>query len=387
MEKHWIQTLATLVVLFGATTAIFLYTSGWRLTKDGSNPIDFKRTGMISVRSLPEGASVYINEILKTATNDTVSALDPGTYNLRITKNGYVTWEKDVAVFAELVTDITAVLVPQSPRLEPLTNTGARMPAISHSLNKIAYFSKDTTNPGIWITNLTAGGLSLFRSERYVAIEDTFNTIFSEGKNIEWSPNEQELLILDDKDTYYLVNILTKTTQSTTSPETIRTRWETDLLKKRTDFIQKIDMPQEMIPVATSSQSIWSPDDKKFIYTKEKDTPEGRKIEYRVYNMEKPIPVGEKVDSLVFETGTNDEQPAVSWYGDSFHLILVNGNIEEESRGIINLIRIDGTNKTEIYNGIMHSKNVYSTPTGEKLIFSTSFRSNGQTDLYTVGIR
>jgi len=56
-------------------------------------------------------------------------------------------------------------------------------------------------------------------------------------------------------------------------------------------------------------------------------------------------------------------------------------------KGRISLIRIDGTNKVEIYNGALYSDNVYSAPGGDKLIILTGFKSNAQTDLYTLGIR
>lgn len=384
MKKYWLQTIATSSFLIIVTTVIFLYTSGYRLLKEENVNVDFRRTGMISAKSLPEGANVYLNGVLKTASNDTIQALDPGIYQLRISRNGFVTWEKDVEVFAELVTDITAVLISQSPRLEPLTNTGARMPVISPTLSKLAYFSKDGSESGVWIIPLTNTGLSLFRAEPYVAIEDTFNTMFSSGKSIEWSPDEKELLVQGPNDIYYVIDLNTKAVESTVSADPIREEWETLRLTKRNDFLAKIDIPEEMLRVAQAPETKWSPDEKKFMY---KVAKEDNTVEYRVYNMEKPMPVGEKVDNLVFTLATDAPEPSITWYADSFHLILVDGNVEEEKSGSINLIRIDGTNKTEIYNNTMYSNNVYSSPVGDKLIFLTSFKSGEQTDLYTIGIR
>ncbi len=385
MKRYWLQTVATSTFLIIITTVIFLYTSGYRVLREESVNVDFKRTGMISAKSIPEGANVYLNGVLKTASNDTIQALDPGTYQLRIVRNGFVTWEKDVEVFAELVTDITAVLISQSPRLEPLTNTGARMPVISPTLSKLAYFSKDGTESGVWIIPLTNTGLSLFRAEPYIAIEDTFNTIFSNGKSIEWSPDEKELLVQGPNDLFYVIDIGTKAVESTTSPDAVRNEWEEIRHVKRADFLSRIDIPENMLIIANAPETMWSPDEKKFLYKVTNE--EAGTTEYRVYNMEKPIPVGEKVDNLVFTLNADDPQPVVTWYADSFHLILVEGNTEEEKRGVISLIRIDGTNKTEIYNNTMYSQNVYSSPGGDKLIFLTSFKSGGQTDLYTIGIR
>lgn len=383
--SHSFQTLLTIIIMLSLTTALYLYTSGYRITRNQGNDVtvDLKRTGLIRAKSIPEGANVYINDVLYTATNDTIAGLDPGTYRLRIVRNGFVVWEKSVEVFAELVTDITAVMVSQTPRLEPLTNTGARVPAISPTLSKLAYFSKDGQESGLWVIPLTNQGIGLFRSEPYVAIEDTARTIFSNGKSIEWSPDESEILISTDQDIYYLVDLDTQVAESTASPELTRESWLQETLEDKQELLDKVLLEAAIKEAALKPDAVWAPDGMKFLLTQEKDG----NIEYKVYNLEKPLPVGEKLESLVFSVSTEEPQPKVSWYADSFHLILVEGNVEEEKRGTISLIRIDGTNKTEIYNNTIFGSDIYSTPSGDKLIFLTSFRSNEQTDLYTIGIR
>jgi len=103
--------------------------------------------------------------------------------------------------------------------------------------------------------------------------------------------------------------------------------------------------------------------------------------------MEKPLPVGEQIETNVFEYPVSSQQPKISWYSDSFHIILTEFYSENDKKGKISIVRIDGTNKIEIYNNTLYSDIVYSTPGGDKLIILTSFRSSGQTDLYTLGIK
>ena len=103
--------------------------------------------------------------------------------------------------------------------------------------------------------------------------------------------------------------------------------------------------------------------------------------------MEKPMPVGEKSETLVFVTNTGDVQPKISWYSDSFHLVMVEGNVAVDHKGIISLIRIDGSNKVEIYNNTLYSDSVFSAPGGDKFIILTTFKSGGDTNLYTIAIR
>jgi hypothetical protein len=396
-RKHILQSAITAIVLVGITAALYLYTSGYRLSKPGAkenntgNQLQVKRTGMIGARSIPEGANVYLNDKLVTATDDTISNLRPGEkYKLTISKNGYFKWEKDVQVFPELVTDITAVLVSKTPRLEPLTNTGAKSPSMAPSLSKLAFFSQDPESPGIWVISLVGGGLDLFKSNANSVLEDTIYNTFSKGKKIEWSPDEKQLLITvpevlegTEQDSFYLVDIEAKTAESTESPELLKQSWLKKTVKLRQDIIKNIDVPANIREIALREDSKWSPDNKKFLYKVRKNG----NFEYRVYNMEKPIPVGEETETLVFSLEINKPQPEINWYADSYHLVLAEGAINTTKRGKISLVRIDGTNKMEVYNNSLYDAAVFSSPGGDKLIISTSFTSDNQTNLYTLGIR
>jgi Tol biopolymer transport system component len=344
-----------------------------------------EKSGMVGVKSIPDGASVYLDDKLVTATDDTISGVKPGLHTIRVVKKGFLEWSKEIEVFEQLVTDITAVLVSQSTRLEPLTNTGARFPEISPSLTKIAYFSLDTEKPGIWVLPLTGVNLGLFKTNPTIAVEDTRYTTYSDGKEIIWSPDENSLLVRSANDVYYLIDLTSNSAQTTLKSEEILEEWKEDLRKKREDFISNsvFVVPENIVELALSEDIIWAPDEKKFLYKKE----EGDQIQYWVYNFEVPIPVGEKTESLVFSTDKNSPQPNISWYTDSFHLILVEGDIENDKNGRISLIRIDGTNKTEVYNNTLYSDVAYSSPGGDKIIIVTSFKSGEQTDLYTVSIR
>ena len=382
----YLETLLTFVILVGVTTILYLYTSGYRMQKnEEKGSIDVEKTGMIGVKSIPDRASVYVDGVLVTATDDTIASVAPGKHNLKVVKKGFLEWEKDIEVYEQLVTDITAVLVSQSPKLEPLTNTGARAPSISASLSKLAYFSFDTEKPGIWVIPLTGVNIGLFRTNPTIAVEDTKYTLYSEGEEIIWSPDEKNLLVRGKNDVYYLVDLDSKTAQTTLKYEDILEEWRDKQKEKRELTINNslTKIPEEIIKVALSDEAFWAPDEKKFLYTKQN----GNKLEYRVYNFEVPLPVGEKTESLVMTTDIDSPQPKISWYTDSFHLILVEGDVEKEKKGIISLIRIDGSNKAEIYNNTLYSDRAFSTPGGDKIIILTSFKSGDQTDLYTVSIR
>jgi hypothetical protein len=103
---RFLDTFLTAIIIVGITTLLFLYTSGYRLSKGKEKVVDLNKTGMISAKSIPDGASVYLDGKITTATNDTIAGVKPGIHTLKIVKKGFVEWQKDVEVFEQLVTDM-----------------------------------------------------------------------------------------------------------------------------------------------------------------------------------------------------------------------------------------------------------------------------------------
>ncbi len=183
--------------------------------------------------------------------------------------------------------------------------------------------------------------------------------------------------------THYLINLETRNIVVAKDSEQVVKNWQKDLAEIRTELVAKLVIPQEIKNISAADKTVWAPDDKKILYT----VINGDSIEYKVYNMEKPLPVGEKTENVVFTTKASDPQPKITWYSDSFHLVLTEGDVTKTKTGKISLIRIDGTNKTEVFNNVLYSDNVYAAPSGDKVIILTTFKSGDVPNLYTVGIR
>ena len=61
-KRTWFQSFLSFVIILGISSLLYLYTAGYRLTKKDNKQIDLTKTGMISAKSIPQGASVvWIN--------------------------------------------------------------------------------------------------------------------------------------------------------------------------------------------------------------------------------------------------------------------------------------------------------------------------------------
>jgi hypothetical protein len=89
-HKNYFKIFIT-VVLLGSTVLLYFFLAGWRpnFNFNGGvkiNEIKVRQTGMISAKSQPEGANVYLDGVLNTATNNSLSGIEPGKHKLKITK-------------------------------------------------------------------------------------------------------------------------------------------------------------------------------------------------------------------------------------------------------------------------------------------------------------
>ena len=371
-KKELLGLLAAPVVVI-VTGVVIFFGQGFHFSLQSKT---IEKTGMLVVKSFPDGAKIYIDNEWKSATPDTFSNLRPKSYLLKAEKEGFSTWEKQVTVYPELVTDITAVLVSTTPKLEPLTVGGAKNPSYSEATKAIAYGTTDS-KAGLWVLPMGRPlPITLFQSAPTLVMPDNLETKYSDAWDLLWSPTGDQILVKISDEDFRLIDISqSKELLATDSAKEVSDKWQKEQIKKRQAFLEKQDITPELATIATKSDTIWSPDERKFFYFEA----EGEKTTVFVHNMEKPIPVDEKIDykALEFETAN---PPTVIWYTDSYHLITKEGNS-------LYLTRIDGTNKTEIYSGVMDGDTLFVTPDGNKVVISASFKKDAPPELYAVSLR
>lgn len=370
MNKRLLLTLLTgLVIIVVAGMAIFFVKGYSFSSKDGR----LVGTGILSITSLPDGASVYINGHLTTATNTTLSSLQPKKYQLKIVKEAFIPWEKEVEVKEGLVTEVKATLFPAIPTIYPLTVNGAISPSLSPDGNKLVFAvpfiddSHSRQKGGVWVWTMGSQPISFARSaEPHQIVASTANLDFSKAKMI-WSPDSKQVLVtLQERNlpgegnsrNYLLetdkqVNMADLKDITPILDSTLK-EWAQDQKTKdeaRVGTIKDLKIKEIASP---SAEIEWSPDETKFI--------KGTKL----YDLSSPI-----AGQILTGNKEYDLPPALDyfWLPDAKHLILV-------GEGKISVSELDGGNVSEIYAGKFEGTTVFPWPDSSKMVILTSYNTS-----------
>lgn len=421
------------------TIAVILYGRGYRPNFDTNS---LKPTGLISLTSDPVGAQVFVNDVLKTATNNTVN-IDPGWYAVKIVKEGFIPWEKKLRIQGEVVSKTDAFLFPSNPSLSPLTTTGIENPLLSPDGTKVAYIiptkATDTTQSrksGLWVYELVDRPLGLNRDPRLLGVNDPVHNFGT--ANLTWSPDSTQIMV-DFGNTVRLYSTArTGDFQDVTSTTTFILRdWEDQ--KRLKDRQRLAAFKKEIIDVATSSARIisFSPDESKMLYeatasatlpqvitppligtnpTEEKRTIEPGKFyiydsredknffvlsknelpqpspkensnnqapkykQIQTSKIQNPNPSGNMVRQLA--DGISGTEVPVHWFPTNRHLVLT-------LPGKIDIMEYDRTNWVTIYAGPLVDGFLAIWPNTSRVIILTNLNPGVSSlpNLYTVNLR
>lgn len=387
--KKFVNKILPIIFTIGTITTLtvvsMLYAKGYRVyfAKNESETapipsISVKKTGLLSVRSIPEGAKIYLNDKLYDTTNSTISSLEIGTYSLLVKRDGFEDYKKQVQVVEDQVVDITALLVLKGGNLNQITWNGVGTFEISNNGLLVAYTSDQEEFPGIWLISLSNSPLNIFSVDKKLLVKNTESLKFSKMEKITFSNDDSQLLVEDSAGVAYLIDLNKNISQNFTlvkNKPALFADWKAIDLKKKTERANTLNLTPEIRNLAISENSVWSYDGEKFFIVENTDKDNYR---VKVYNFEKPLPVGEKpfYDTIAFQ----GDETSVYWYSDSKHLLLV-------SKKNIDLISIDGESKFNVFSsGIVESK-AYPNPFGDKIIILYKFKEENPANLYTVSIR
>ncbi len=393
--------LLTLTVVFSLGTLAFLYAKGYRI--DSKNR-KISANGLLLIKSNPDGAQVFLNGELKTATNATLS-LPPNTYDVSVKKEGFLTWNKRLLIEKEIVTEATAHLFKSAPSLSAITFTGVSNVVPSPDFSKISYVvsgnSTNLENQGLWIIDNANLPLGFSKDPRRITDGDLNDASWI------WSPNGRQILLTTKKGTYLIEtsNFVSQSQRVNVAAQKnkILKDWEDEKDNRKANQIKKLPEKLREVFLNNVQTFSFSPDEKMILYTAsssaslekgitkplpgsstQKESREIEKGKTYVYDIieDKNFLIDENGDNLLIEGGYTKETPRrISWYPSSRHLIL-------SDEGKIIIMDYDGTNRQVVYSGSYILPHAYPTLSSDRLIILTNLGANDTPpNLYFLSIK
>ncbi|PIY80640.1 MAG: hypothetical protein COY80_01840 [Candidatus Pacebacteria bacterium CG_4_10_14_0_8_um_filter_42_14] len=431
--------ISAAIIIGGALVAIQYAKGGYRVTDTGWQ----RDTGLLSANSFPTGAQVKLNGRLVAATDQTLY-LDPGDYEVEISKDGYQPWYKTMIIEKELVTQTNALLFPAAPSLTTLTFTGVEHILPSPDGQKLLYYTASVSaerKRGLYILDLASSQFSLQKGPRQI-VEETSQINLEKATAI-WSPDSTELLLITpNKELLLQVDRLNDTNQLkdvSFQRKQILSEWEEEMYLRERQFMR--EFPEEIVAMATTSaQDVhFSPDKKRLLYTATAELtipqiitpplpasstqPEVRTITpggIYVYDREEdknfqvgsvvlsqgngvkhllandvfsPNPVTLAASPSAFltlqattsaETATNFARYHTPLFANTFQWYPDSAHLLYREDSELKVVSYDATNPTTVYSGPFYENFLYPWPDGKRLIILTSFSPSAPANLYAV---
>ncbi|TSC86743.1 MAG: Uncharacterized protein G01um101416_597 [Microgenomates group bacterium Gr01-1014_16] len=323
--------ITSLILVPSLTYLVILFARGYR--PDLPNKT-IQPTGLLVANSVPDGAQIYVDGQLLSATNTTAN-LSPGTYNFEIKKVGFQPWSKTLALQAEIVTRASATLFPSVPSLKAITSSGASHPVLSPDGTKVAFAQTGK----LYTLDLTESPLGLIsRDPRYIS------SLKSQFSSLAWSPDSRQILAGNS-----LIDI--SDSKSSSASSILISSWKAR--RKTLDNQRFLTLPETMQDILATSAAdlVWSPKETKLLYTATASAiiPD---------NLKKPLPGSSTQtqnrhlvpsNSYVYDLEEDRNfqiDSGYSWFPDSYHLF------KTENNQII-IIEYDNQNQTVVYDGPM----------------------------------
>lgn len=268
MNYRLLITLIIAAFLLVGTIIAIRFAQGYRYNLKSQT---LEGNGLLVVNSIPKGASVYIDNQLQTATDDTLH-MSPGKYEVKIEKDGYSAWNKSLTIEKELVTQVNARLFPSVPDLAALTVNGASNITPSPDGQSLAFqiaTGSAQTKYGIWVVNMNEGVLRN-GSNAIQVIKDIPGLEFSKAK-LFWNPNSNEILVyFSETQSYLLSTSMEQKPQNLINVSLqlplIVEDWQKQMTLQQQKRLAKLPAAMQQIATQSATLLYFSPNEKKLLY-------------------------------------------------------------------------------------------------------------------------
>lgn len=385
-------------VIFGISLVAFFVIKIAQGYKPDLGKRTLKPTGLLVATSIPDGAQVFVDGKLISATNNTLS-LTPGTYEMEIKKDGYSSWKKNLTLEKELVTKTDAYLFSTYPNLEALTFTGAADPVLSPDGQHVAFSvaTASASKRGLWVLDLTDRLLGLSREPRQILVSSRTRD-FSLG-SYKWSPDSRQIIVTLKTSPRLAENFLVESGQLnqatalvdiTNTLAEVNQRWQEEENLREAARLSKV--PKALLKTLEGNvkEITFSPDETKLFYTATASAtiPDGiipplpaSSTQVQSRKIEKgKIYVYDLKEDRNFYLMDEDKNKKLSWFPTSKHLFLV----ENEK---INIVEYDGTNWVDAYSGPFENAFAFPFPQGTRILILLSLGRDTPPNLYAISLR
>lgn len=396
--------LLTILVVGIAGVFVSYYARGYRLD---FKTLRFQPNGILVLKSEPDGASVYVNGELKTATNATIS-LSPGTYDISVKRDGFFSWNKRMLIEKEIVTQASISLFKNAPSLSPVTFAGAQNPVVSDDGTRIAFkvpFTTETAEDkaGLWTIDTFNLPLGFLNDPKRVTDGDLSDSTYT------FSPDGRQILLTTSKGIFLLdsgsftsqgqrINVAARKTA-------ILAQWQVEKKAKDESFTR--NLPPELTDILTrrSSAFIFSPDEQMIIYTasaagtlsenlvkqlpgastqrQERQVQAGRTYTYDIKEdrnfliSDSPLVLSNQPVGQV----TSQPLPALRFMPSSKHLLFA-------QPGQVVIMDYDGTNRQVVYSGSYDAPFAFPYSNTTKLLILTNLGGTSSSpNLYSLTVK
>ncbi len=388
-----------LFITIGAIATI-LYATGYRFDfrGNGTGAIKFvEGTGLLVATSKPDGARVSINGHLTTATNNTIS-LAPGSYEVGIDKDGYLSWHKTIIIKKSLVSEANALLLPAAPKLEAVTTIGVNSVIMDQSNSLIAYTvaSASASENGIYVLNMNSGPFAFVGASGNQIINDLLDN-FS-AATLSFSPDGKQILA-QLPGAYYLLS----TSGTNTSPQDVtdtldqvNAAWQQE--QNIADKKVNDSLPRKLRPVAGRlfKNMLASPDNNEIVYTASASATIPLVITPPIPSLNSVADHREiKQDNIYVYDVKEDKNYEIQdvgslkkgevankylWHADSRHLVFT-------ENGKVNIEEYDGGNLRTLFNGPFVDSLVFPWPDGSSVAIISRLSDSVPYNIYRISLQ
>ncbi|MFA6215174.1 MAG: PEGA domain-containing protein [Patescibacteria group bacterium] len=176
--------LSFFAIFFIVTPIAILYTTGYRYNFKKHK---IEKTGILYVDSKPKGALVYLNDQYVNKTPSRFTELLPDVYRVRVEKEGYYPWQKNLEVKSNLTTFSKNIILFKKSLPTNIIVGKINIFNISPSQDKLFYSTIDKNNEELKIYNLN--------NKTEFLIKSLDKKTYSQIELVGWAPDSNKALL------------------------------------------------------------------------------------------------------------------------------------------------------------------------------------------------